>query len=186
MTGSVPVASVVGRFQPLHREHLDYIIAAFERAEFVHIGITQFQRRSLQPIQGAEPHRDKASSNPLTYFERAELVTLALDSAGVQRARYRVGPFPIERHDDMIEYLPLHVPVFITRVDKWSDRKAEILISAGYEVEVLYDKDPKGVTGTEIRRLILAGDDAWTDMVPEGTIGYLRSLNLGQRIANDD
>lgn len=186
MTDSIPVASVVGRFQPLHREHLDYIIAAFARAEFVHIGITQFQRRSLQPIEGAEPHRNKPSSNPLSYFERAEIVTLALDSAGVQRTRYRVGPFPIERHEDMSEYLPLDVPVFITRVDKWSDRKAELLTSAGYEVQVLYDRQPKGVSGTEIRRLILAGDDAWTDMVPEATIAYLRSLNLGQRIRNDD
>ena len=185
MTQLMPTASVHGRFQPIHTEHLEYILAAFDRARFVHIGITQFQRGSLSKVEGADPHRDKPGSNPLSYYERTELIVLALDAAGVDRGRYRVGPFPIEHKDQVVEYLPLDVPIFTTRVDRWSDEKIKLLMSIGYDVEVLYNRDPKGVSGTEIRRLMVAGDDGWIPMVPAGTVEFLRSLNLGQRIDLD-
>ena len=176
------VASVHGRFQPFHVEHLDYIVAAFARAHFVHVGITQFERSHLRHIDGASTHRESSLSNPLTYFERVELLTLALHGAGIDPGRYRVGPFPIESPEELADFLPLNIPILTTRVDEWNDRKVELLRALGYEVELLFNRDPKGVSGSEIRALIGAHDDRWTSMVPASTVEYLKSLSLAERL----
>jgi len=34
--------SIHGRFQPFHNEHLDYVLRALDRCDFLWIGITQY------------------------------------------------------------------------------------------------------------------------------------------------
>jgi nicotinamide mononucleotide adenylyltransferase len=182
MSSLLPTAAVHGRFQPFHLEHLDYLLRAFERAEFVHVGITQFENAQLRHVDGGGSHRQSVLANPLTYFERATVLSLALQGAGVDAERYRVGPFPIERPHDLAAFLPLEVPIFTTRVDEWNDRKVDLLSALGYQVEFLFERDPKGVSGSEIRDLMAAGDDRWVEKVPASTVEYLVSLKLADRL----
>lgn len=183
MTNRLRVASVHGRFQPVHVEHMDYILAAFAEADFVHVGVTQYERARLVPVPGAGEHRNAGSSNPLSYFERAEILTRALRGSGIDAGRYRIGPFPIERQSELHDYLPVDVPILTTRVDAWNDRKIDLLRSEGYAVEVLYNRDPKGVSGDEIRGLMAKQDERWTELVPASTVSYLRGLDLHSRLA---
>ena len=185
MTDALDCASVHGRFQPLHLEHMEYLLAAFKVTTFVHIGITQFDLSHLHPVAGAGSHRDSRASNPLTYFERAEVLTRALSGAGLHAERYRIGPFPIEHPEQLPAYLPATIPILTTRVDEWNDTKINILTRAGYRVEVLYARDRKGVSGDEVRRLMSQRDDAWTRLVPSPTIAYLRTLDLGSRMQDE-
>ena len=179
----IPTSSVHGRFQPLHNEHLEYILTAFDRSAFVYVGITQFDRAHLLHVAEASSHRQEASSNPLTYFERTELIALALQAAGIAPDRYRILPFPIERPDDLADYLPLDIPILTTRVDGWNDTKVDLLKRLGYTVEVMFSRDPKGVSGSEIRDLMGDEDPTWESMVPEATVEYLRSLHIADRLA---
>jgi nicotinamide mononucleotide adenylyltransferase len=179
----LPVGSVHGRFQPLHNEHLEYIEAALSRVEFLHVGITQYQRGDLREVEGASEHRSDLSSNPFSYYERAELVCLTMQALGISEYRFRVAPFPIEQPSQLADFLPLDIPVLTTRVDQWNDRKIDLLTAAGYEVEVLYERDPKGVSGAEIRALMAGDDPAWEALVPKPTVAYLRTLNLSKRMA---
>jgi hypothetical protein len=94
-------------------------------------------------------------------------------------------PFPIETPAELADFLPLEIPILTTRVDTWSDRKIELLRETGYQVEVLLNRDPKGVDGSTIRSLIAAGDGTWTAMVPAATVDYLRSLELRSRMNSD-
>lgn len=180
--GRIPIASVHGRFQPPHLEHLEYILTAFQEADYLFVGITQFRRAHLEQIEGANPHRNMRESNPLTYYERSELLSIALRDRGIGPDRYRIIPFPIERPSELTDYLPTSVPIFSTRVDDWNDRKAELLRSQGYTVRILFNRDSKNISGSDIRRLIAAGDDEWTRLVPTSTVSYLKSLDLADRI----
>lgn len=182
MNTRIPVAAVHGRFQPLHVQHLRYLLAALERADLVHVGITQFERSHLTHVVGADEHRGLQSSNPLNYFERAELIGLALEGQGIGRDRFRVSPFPIERPEELQEFLPLDIPILTTRVDSWNDHKIELLKGLGYQVDVLYSLDPKGISGSGIREMIARDDEGWVDLVPSTTVGYLKALELGARL----
>lgn len=171
-----------GRFQPLHNEHLEYIEAALTRVEFLHVGITQYQSDELRDVEGASDHRSEPGSNPFSYEERAELVRLAMLGLGIPPTSFRVTPFPIEEPGRLTDFLPLDITVFTTRVDSWNDTKIALLTAQGYHVEVLYERDPKGVSGAQIRALMADGDPAWEELVPFATVDYLRSLNLSRRL----
>lgn len=179
---TLAVAAVHGRFQPLHLDHMEYILRALDRANYLHIGIAQFERGRLVSVPGAGAHRQSAAANPLSYFERARLLDIALIGADISTDRYSIGPFPLERPHDLTEYLPNNIPILTTQVEEWNDHKIALLRAQGYVVDVLYERDPKGVSGAEIRRLIAMGEDAWATMVPASTVAYLKSLNLQQRM----
>lgn len=178
----LPAGQVHGRFQPLHNEHLEYIQAALKRVEFLHVGITQYQKDALRDVEGASDHRSDPRSNPFSYEERAELVRLSILELGIPESRFQVAPFPIEQPDRLSEFLALDIPILTTRVDKWNDTKIELLVAQGYQVDVLYERDPKGVSGTDIRALMADDDPAWEKLVPGATVDYLRSLDLPRRL----
>jgi cytidyltransferase-like protein len=178
----LPAGQVHGRFQPLHYEHLEYIEVALKRVEFLHVGITQYQKEELLDVDGASDHRSDPRSNPFTYEERAELVRLSILGLGIPESRFQVAPFPIEQPERLGEFLSPEIPVLTTRVDPWNDTKIDLLTAAGYQVEVLYERDPKGVSGTEIRALMADDDPAWERLVPAATVDYLRSMDLPGRL----
>lgn len=186
MTSRFRFASAHGRFQPLHNEHMSYLATALGETDFLHIGITQFERSRLRQVPGAGAHRDDASSNPLTYFERSRLLQLALGQFNVSSSRYEIGPFPIEQPETLEEFLPADVQILSTRVDEWNDKKVELLRHAGYEVEYLFERDPRGISGAEIRALMARGDQAWQTMVPEATISYIIDIDLPGRLREFD
>ena len=65
----------LGRFQPIHLGHVEYLQAARDRCEHLVIGITN-PNLSCLPECPEDPSRTKVASNPFTYFERARLIEL--------------------------------------------------------------------------------------------------------------
>lgn len=176
------IASVHGRFQPPHLEHLQYILAALERTDYLYVGVTQFSLGKLKHVEGAGEHRADPTGNPLSYFERHKLLKLALADAGVGRDQYEILPFPIEKPSELPDFLPIEIPILTTHVDTWSDSKIRLLQEMGYQVDVMFDRDPKGIAGSTIRSLIVEGNDDWIPMVPPATVVYLQSLDLRARM----
>lgn len=161
------VVCVHGRFQPFHNGHLDYVRQAFDRSDFVHIGLTQIFRPTT--ALGDQDHRNTVESNPLTYFDRVRLITKALEQISIGRARYSFTPFPIETPDKLIEFVPLSVPCLTTHFNKWNERKIALLKETGYSVALLRVSkldDIRIATGSEIRKLIRAKNDRWREFVP--------------------
>ena len=72
-------ASVHGRFQPFHNEHLEYALAAKQECDFLWVGITQFDV-SPDDANPLARHRQRPENNPFTYFER--IMMIAAFSAG--------------------------------------------------------------------------------------------------------
>jgi nicotinamide mononucleotide adenylyltransferase len=165
--GRVKEGSVHGRFQPFHNGHLDYVLQAFDRADFIWVGLTQVYRPKSAPSSKAS--REGATSNPLTFRDRWDLVDAALASAGVDRDRFRITPFPIETPERLQEFIPPHCLCFTTRVNEWNDVKVDRLNTNGFPTEILSLSVPdymRVTSGTEIRRLIRASDPSWARFVP--------------------
>ncbi|MDR3689769.1 MAG: hypothetical protein P4L46_10355 [Fimbriimonas sp.] len=177
----IPAATIHGRFQPFHSEHLDYAVRAFERAEFVWIGLTN--SLPIRPPLMERTDRLSLIANPLTYYERIRCIQCSLKDAGIDAGRFGFLPCPIEQPEHLNEYFPKEVPAFITVVEEWSRRKIDILTSRGYQVEILCTRGAKSITGTTIRRLIESGDPHWRSYVSVSTALYLDSLDLAARLA---
>lgn len=176
-----PVASAHGRFQPLHLGHMEYITEAKKYCEFLYIGITQYNIRLLSdnPIN---PHRTRPEDNPLTFFERAQLIADALFDVGISRNDFCIVPFPIENAQQLTDFIPTNIPVFTTVYDEWNRHKIKVLRDVGYKVITLWERENKQYKGSVVRKGILEGDKEWTKMVPAATIRAVKSFGLRSRL----
>lgn len=163
----VKQGSVHGRFQPFHNGHLDYVLEAFNHAEFIWVGLTQIFIPRSDLLN--ESSRERATSNPLTFLERYDLVEAALIDAGIARRRFRITPFPIESPERLREFIPPACLCFTTLVNEWNDEKVKRLNENGFPTKILSLSVPDNMrvtSGTEIRRLIRANDPSWGRFVP--------------------
>lgn len=175
-----PVGSAHGRFQPLHNGHLEYLLAAKERCRFLWVGITQWDVRSLQQSQDA--HRHEPAHNPMTFFERLEMISTVLMDAGISRNDFAVIPFPIEEPTKLRDFLPVNIPVFTTIYDDWNRHKVEVLTRLGYEVLVLWERVDKQIDGMRVRQWLRDGNDQWKRLVPRGTRSVIEKYQIADRV----
>ena len=182
MTSKYEVASAHGRFQLLHYGHLEYLLAAKQRCEFLWIGITQVDLDDLRVVGQIAKHRADPKENPLTYFERESLIYESLLDAGLTASDFAVVPFPIETPEKLPQYLPLDVPILTTVYDEWNRAKIAILESAGYKVEVLWERAVKEFSGSLIRRMLATGDESYLALVPDSTVRFIRSNDIAERV----
>jgi nicotinamide mononucleotide adenylyltransferase len=175
----VAEGSVHGRFQPFHNEHLEYVLAAQKRCEFLWVGITKYDLATETSPLGRD--REKPENNPLTYFERISIILEALTDAGVPRERFSFVPFPIEHPQKLGQFLATSVLCFTTICEPWNLEKIEVLKKEGYAVDVLWQRD-KRVTGHQIREQLVNGEVGWKEQVPDATVRALERLNIAKRL----
>lgn len=174
------VASVHGRFQPFHNEHLEYVLAAKEASNFLWIGITKYDTTPSEFTPLGRP-RERPENNPLTYFERVNMIMAALAEAGVQQGSFGFVPFPIETPHRLAEFMPPTIPCLTTVCEDWNREKIRILRGFGYTVHVLWERE-KRVSGGSIRQDIISGGSAWRNLVPAATAAAVEQLSLRDRL----
>ena len=76
------IGVVHGRFQVLHLKHMEYILAAKMRCKKLFIGLTNPDSLHTGDTVNDE-NRSARSANPLTYYERYEMIQGALREFGV-------------------------------------------------------------------------------------------------------
>lgn len=169
---------VLGRFQPLHLGHMEYLEAACRRCHRLIVGITNPDRPTTAP-RAADPKRSDPSANPFTYFERFTMITAALVDEGWDPTEFAVVPSPITDIGRMPSYLPdaSETVCFITIYDDWGREKQRELERLGYTTEVLWERSmaDRLTSGSEIRDA-LASSAPWHHLVPPATIPYLERL----------
>ena len=139
--------SVHGRFQPLHKGHLEYLLKAKRHCDFLFVGITQCDNQTLLDSPEA-PHRRETENNPMTYEERVDMITRVLMDEGLGSNEFAVIPFPIETPERLKNYLPTTVPIFTTVYDDWNRHKIKVLRENGYKVIILWKRSNKKYDGT--------------------------------------
>lgn len=180
-TYRIEQGSVHGRFQPLHNAHLDYILEAKKRCNFLWIGITKYDitGEHLNPLGR---HRERPEATPLTYFERLNIIRVALIDSGISAAEFAFVPFPIETPAALPLFLPRNITCFTTICEDWNREKILVLEASGYIVEVLWERTPKTVNGTHIRKSIAEGTEDWKHLVPPATVKAVEQLALRSRL----
>lgn len=178
----VETGVVNGRFQVLHLKHMEYLLAAKMRCRKLYIGLSNPDNMYIRETVNDE-NRSANSANPLTYYERCQMIRGALREFSVSDTEFEFVPFHISRPEYILQYAPKQAIYYIGICDEWDEEKYKILRSLGLEVEILWRKgqEEKGVTASWVRSCI-ATDEEWAHLVPKSVYEYLNVNELDQRI----
>lgn len=172
-----------GRFQIFHLKHMEYILAAKMRCKKLYIGITHSDIASFAATSVLDVHGVTKRDNPMTYFERCEMIEGALLNFGVRRDEFQIIPLPISQPDLILQYAPKAATYFMGICDAWDEEQYRILQSIGIIPEVLWRRTEQdsGITGAQIREMIVSGGD-WKNLLPKTVGEYIESNGIDQRI----
>ena len=169
------VGMVHGRFQPFHKEHLEYVLSGIEKCDHCVIGITNPDPSELV-LETTSSHRHRAESNPFTYFQRYEMVKQSLLDEGIDLRNISIVPFHLFHSIQWQYYIPS--PETITQLVRvfsdWELKKIGWLKDYGFTVIVIDEGVQKHITGTEVRHRMREGSN-WKELVPNGTVKVIES-----------
>ena len=165
---------VHGRFQPFHREHLEYVLRAKERCGRLIVGITNPDPTWANREEFSD-HRHAPGSNPFTYIERALMVDGSLLGVGLEAREFVLVPFPIQPPELIRYYVPGETVHFVRVYSAWEEEKVRRLKEHGLTVEVLDRGRQKGLSGSEVRRLIRSGL-RWEHLLPPASARVVREI----------
>ena len=170
------------RFQVLHLKHMEYILAAKMRCRKLYIGITNPDSLHTRDTI-YDPNRSTKSANPLTYFERFEMIKGAMAEFGVSESEYEIIPFPISFPEYILQYAQKDAIYYMGICNEWDEEKYRRLKSLGLDISILWKKTPeeRGITGSMVRNCI-ATDQEWAKYVPKSVYRYLTEYHLDERI----
>ena len=171
---------VHGRFQIFHKEHLVYVLAAKKYCDQLIVGITS-PDPSISPYEEVAPHRSEQNENPFTFYERLEIIKVALVEAGLSLSDFNIVPLPIGKPELIKNYIPKDAVSFFTIYDEWGKEKVKRISEMGYQTIILWDNRPKGISGTKIRNEILNNGD-WKKYVPLSVYDFIINTGLVNRI----
>lgn len=87
MTKTFKLATLIGRYEPVHNGHISNYTQAFSVAEKVHILIgSAYQPRTIK--------------NPFTFHERTMMIQKTLESMGISPERYYISPIKDFSYND--------------------------------------------------------------------------------------
>ena len=171
---------VLGRFQPIHIGHMEYLESAKRHCERLVVGITNPDIKTIIN-EKADAKRSKRENNPFSYILRYEMIGRSLRDANWNADQFTITPALITEPARMEAFLPPKekTTVFITVYDKWGDEKARRMEQLGYRVQILWRRDmsQRITSGTEIRRLMRAGG-VWQHLVPGAVAVHLHRAGL--------
>lgn len=176
MSGLGGLACVTGRFQPVHKQHMELFEVALRDAGHLIVAITNPDAGAVHE-EPTSAHRHRRSSNPFTYYERTQLLNAALAGAGLASST-TIVPFDLTRPVHWPEYVPLDARHFVRAYSDWERRKASLLADRGYSVEILEGDQSRRLSASDIR-VRLAQGSAWEDLVPAAVVPLLLTLLRG-------
>lgn len=175
---------IFGRYQIFHLKHMEGVLAAKMCCNKLYIGITHPDIVAYAATSPLDVNGVTKRDNPLTYFERMEMIQGALRDFGVKRKEFEIVPFPISQPDLISQYAPKDATYYMSICTPWDEEKYRILQSQGLKTEILWRRNPEemGVTGKTIRDLIRVNNSDWQQHVPRSVAEYIIGRGLDQRI----
>ena len=175
---------ICGRFQPFHKQHLEYAKLALEQTEIdaLMIGVTNADPHHITPEDKDEKRHEK-KHNPFRFYERLSMIEATIEKSEIS-VPVQILPFPINKPDLWQYYAPKSALYCIGMVDKWNEEKASRIEKTGREVrriEMNPYLDGEKVRATKIRKNI-AKDKEWKHLVPEPVSEYIERNKLDRRI----
>ncbi|MEU8755393.1 adenylyltransferase/cytidyltransferase family protein [Streptomyces chartreusis] len=169
----VPEVAVIGRFQPFHWGHFEYVTEAARHHPRLAVGITNPSPERTRHTE-VDPNRSTGEANPFTFEQRSAMVSTSLARL-TPHLRPRIVPCDLRSPATLRSSLGDCDVVALTVYDAWGREKQALAEAAGYEVLVLWQRTEKLVTGTEVRRRWRMSLP-WDHLVPSGTAELICSL----------
>ncbi|KUG28230.1 nicotinamide-nucleotide adenylyltransferase, nadm family [hydrocarbon metagenome] len=176
------VGVIHGRFQVLHNDHLAYLLDGARRCAHLVVGITNPDPFLTAP-DTSDPLRSDPANNPLTYYQRQQLVRdvlgEALAGSGRAPAGFTVVPLPINRPELYRYYVPMDAVFFLSIYDDWGRRKRELFTSLGLRVEVMRQVTPqeKGLSATAVRARMVR-NEPWEHLLPPAAVRLMKEWDV--------
>ena len=173
---------IFGRFQMLHLGHLEYLLEAKKLCSHLVIGISNPDPGVIR-YDDACPHRSGDAANPLTFFERMQMIEGSMLEAGVERSEFTIVPMPINYPERIPYYVPKDGEFLLTIYDDWGWERKRIIEELGYRTQVLWIRDDstRVSSGTEIREMMAMGED-WSHLAPPFVYRYAKEMGLAERM----
>ena len=177
-----PIGVIHGRFQILHVDHMEYLLAGKKRCEHLLVGIAN-PDISMTKYSDKNPQRSSSRANPLTYYERFQMIRVAMLDAGVNFSEFDIVPFPINYPELLYNFVPLNAKYYMTINDEWGREKQAMLESLGCDIEVMWTRlgNEKGINATDVRKLIYSKGE-WAHLVPKSVYKYIIENGIDKRI----
>lgn len=177
---TLPFGIVLGRFQPLHLGHVEYLEVAKQNCERLFIGITN-PDPELPGIHEADAKRSLPQNNPFSYIDRHLMIEGALLELGWDPSEFCIVAAPITQPDRLESYLPSPrlTQFFVTIYDEWGEQKAREISALGYQTTTLWRRthDQRLTSGTFIRNAMRNGEP-WHHVVPPAVAAYIEESSL--------
>ena len=158
----------IGRFQPLHKGHVEAIKSLMEKVDelIIIIGSTQLSH-------------DLA--NPFTTGERVWMMKSALDEAEVDPSRYLILPVPDAiMHSVWVAQIISYSPPFDV-VFSNEPLTRRLFKEADVAVENVRFFKRKIYSATEVRRRMLAGEN-WEELLPKVVVKIINEVDGVRRL----
>lgn len=165
--------AVIGRFQPFHWGHFEYLTEAGRHSPHLAVSITNPSARQTRHTN-ADPKRSGEEANPFSYEQRSAMISTSLARLA-PHLHPRIAPCDLRSPLALRSSLGPCDLVALTVYDAWGREKQALVEAAGYDVLVLWQRPAKLITGTEVRRRWRASLP-WDHMVPSGTAEVIRAL----------
>ncbi|MGN0176526.1 MAG: nicotinamide-nucleotide adenylyltransferase [Methanobrevibacter sp.] len=161
---------LIGRMQPVHNGHMQIIDSILEEVDEIIIGIGSAQL-------------SHSIKNPFTAGERVVMINQALADRGINPSQYYIIPMQdINFNALWVSHVKMLTPPF-TKVYSGNNLVKQLFLEEGYEVRQppLYDR--LQLSGTEVRRRMIEGEN-WQELVPNATVNLIKEINGVERIKN--
>jgi len=163
----------IGRFQPLHKGHIDIIKK-----------ILKENKQIIIVVGSAE--KNYVPENPMTAGERVLLIDETLKAEHINPSRYCIIPVRnIDNYALWVDHLNLYVPPY-NAIYTGSPIVKACYEGAQSKHKLIKIKRTRPVSGTAIRLSMLAETPNktkdWEKMVPKKTAELLKKLGLPKRI----
>lgn len=174
-----------GRFQPFHAGHFGMVKEMLKNHDTIVIGISNPFRVLAKPEDSAlgaalaaEDTRNPIN-NPWPYWQRVLMITRSLEIEGFNPSRVIIMPNLIASGFDPRETeLPREEVVVYTMP---TGKHNKLLMERDQKIGevVVFDPNQRGISGTEMRKMLKASDAKWEDYVPAGTVEIIKKYGMG-------
>lgn len=175
---------IVGRFQPFHKGHLEYLKLAQKKCDFLYIGITTPGKIPTK-YEPDNISRLGNQNNPFSFEERSEMISRLLVSEGIPLGSVKFVHFIPEKINDWFRQVDRDVTYYLLLLSDQEKTKVHQMETQGLSVEVLKIKKLKDYSAGEIRRSMSLDNKLWKNMVPKAVCDYFeQNPNLVKRLKN--
>ncbi|MEV6180223.1 hypothetical protein [Streptomyces sp. NPDC052015] len=172
-----------GRFQPFHLGHFRTIRRMARLGRPLTIAVIATSAASGRGAYGRRAaEAGAACRNPLTVWERMEMIRLALSAEPLPVELRVIGvPRPDVDWHLTASFYPSARVIYLTDRDEFESVKLRHYTSLGEDVVVVGVKDLPTVSASEVRARIRAGAE-WQSMLHPATVDYFKEIHGPERL----